>query len=153
EQGTVHIPESWSPKDETLLFTATKDSATSLWTLSLRDKRTAEFAGVRSTTPTDAMFSPDGRWVTYLTTSAYAQPRNPEVYVQPFPPTGEKYLIHSGGGGIHPMWSRDGQELLFSYPAEMMGVNVISTHHVFNVSPPVQFLARPRIARPWPAPR
>jgi serine/threonine-protein kinase len=87
EPGTVHIPESWSPEDDTLLFTVTKDSIISLWTLSLRDQKIAEFGGVRSTTPTDAMFSADGRWVVYLTTSAYVHPRNPEVYVQPFPPT------------------------------------------------------------------
>jgi serine/threonine-protein kinase len=156
EPDTAHIPESWSHKDETLLYTvtATRDSTISLWTLSLRDRKPVEFPGVRSTTPTDAMFSPDGRWVVYLTTSAYVNPRNPEVYVQPFPPTGEKALIHSGGFGVHPMWSsNNGLEVLFSEPVQMMTVKVISTHPAFTFSTPALFLARPRIVRPWPAQR
>ena len=102
------------------------------------------------------MFSPDGRWVVYLTTSAYVQPRNPEVYVQRFPPTGEKpILIHSGGYGVQPMWSssNNGLELLFSQPGQIMTVKVISTHPGFTFSTPTPFLVRPRIRQPWPAQR
>jgi serine/threonine-protein kinase len=118
EQSTVHIPESWSPNGETLLFSVTKGSDTTLWTLSLRDKKTSEFAGIRSTTPTDAVFSPDGRWVAYISTTAYTQPRHLELDVQPFPPNGEKYLI-SSGVGIHPVWaSNGGAPFRLSSPAD-----------------------------------
>ena len=52
--------------------------------------------------------SPDGRWVAYLSTSTGSA----EVYVQPFPPSGARRQI-STGGGRQPMWRRDGQELFF----------------------------------------
>ena len=66
EPGTSHVPESWSPTGEILLFNVAKDSATSLWTLSVRDRKAMPFGDVRSTSfPTDAVFSPDGRWVAY----------------------------------------------------------------------------------------
>ncbi len=81
----------------------------------------------------------------------YVQPRNLELYVQPFPPTGEKYLI-SSNRGIHPVWSRDGHELLFNYPGQMMMVTV-STRPVFAISKPVQVLRGGSILMPWPAQR
>jgi eukaryotic-like serine/threonine-protein kinase len=113
DRGTSHAPESWSPDGDVLLFCATKDSVSSLWTLSLRERKTTPFADVKgSSIPTNAMFSPDGRWV------AYQIGDSPEAegttYVQPFPPTGTKHQIARGG---RPLWSRDGKELFF-VPAE-----------------------------------
>jgi Tol biopolymer transport system component len=147
----VHIPESWSHDNNTLLYTVTKDSVVSLWTLSMRDKRAAEFPGIQSATPTDAVFSPDGRWFAYVAspTGRALDPQNVELYVQPFPPTGEKDLI-SSLAGIHPVWSQQG-ELLFNFPGQLMSVNVI-THPVFTTSTPVRRL-RAGIAMPWPAQR
>ena len=39
EPGTSHVPESWSPKHDTLLFSVTKGSDVSLWTYSLQDRK------------------------------------------------------------------------------------------------------------------
>jgi eukaryotic-like serine/threonine-protein kinase len=155
EKGAVHIPESWSPTNDVLLFSVTNASVTSLWTYSERDRRTSEFSNIRSSTPTDAVFSPDGRWVAYLSTDEgrpgpYVGPRNFGLFVQPFPPTGEQYLI-SSGGGIHPMWSHDGRELLFNLPGQLMKVSV-ATRPTFTVGKPVQ-VPRGAVATPWPAQR
>ena len=109
EPGTSHVPESWSPDGQVLLFSATKDFVSSLWTLSLRDRKATPFGDVKgSSLPTNAMFSPDGRWVAYQ----IGEPERAEgtTYVQPFPPTGTKYQIARGG---RPLWSRDGKELFF----------------------------------------
>ena len=66
EQGTSHVPESWSPDGELLLFSATKDSVSSLWSFSLKDRKATPFSDVKgSSLPTNAMFSPDGRSVAY----------------------------------------------------------------------------------------
>jgi Tol biopolymer transport system component/predicted Ser/Thr protein kinase len=53
-------------------------------------------------------FSPDGRWLAYLS----AESGTLEVYVRPFPGPGGRWQI-STGGGVFPGWSRDGRELLF----------------------------------------
>jgi Tol biopolymer transport system component len=53
-------------------------------------------------------FSPDGRWIAYRSTASGVD----EVYVQPFPGPGGKWLI-STGGGRHPVWSRNGRELFY----------------------------------------
>ena len=87
DPGTSHTPESWSPDGDVLLFSATKGSVSSLWTFSLKDRKATLFGDVKaSTLPTNAMFSPDGRWVAYQ----IGQPGVTEgtMYVEPFPPTG-----------------------------------------------------------------
>jgi serine/threonine-protein kinase len=56
-------------------------------------------------------FSPDGHWL------AYSSPETgtPEVYVRPFPASGGKWLVSTGGGQF-PIWSRSGHELFFLGP-------------------------------------
>ena len=87
DQGTSHVPESWSPKDERFLFGVTKGSSVSLWTFSLLDKKATQFGDVQSQSPINAAFSPDGRWVAYTVTEGAVT----GIYVQPFPATGAKY--------------------------------------------------------------
>jgi serine/threonine protein kinase len=55
--------------------------------------------------------SPDGRWLAYNST----ENGRLEVYVQPMPQTGSKWLI-SRGGGQGPLWSADGRQLYFIAP-------------------------------------
>jgi Tol biopolymer transport system component len=53
-------------------------------------------------------FSPDGRWLAYQSNESGTF----EVYVRPFPGPGGRWQI-STGGGLFPVWSREGRELLF----------------------------------------
>ena len=107
--GISHVPESWSPDGEVLLFSATKDSISSLWTYSLRDRKATPFSDVKgSSLPTNATFSPDGHWVAYQFKEPGSAGTEGVTYVEPFPPTGKKNQIVQGG---RPMWSRDGKEL------------------------------------------
>jgi hypothetical protein len=64
--------------------------------------------------PTDAVFSPDGRWIAYQ----LGEPTTSEggTWVQPFPPTGIKHQVARTGG--RPMWFQRGTDLeLFFVPA------------------------------------
>ena len=56
----------------------------------------------------EGRFSPDVRWVAYDSTESGRR----ETWIQPFPPTGSKWQI-STGGGVSPQWRRDGQELFY----------------------------------------
>jgi Tol biopolymer transport system component len=67
-----------------------------------------------------AQFSPDGKWVVYWSDESGTQ----QVYVQPFPQTGEKVQI-SVDGGAQARWRNDGKELFFtSLDNRMMAVDV-----------------------------
>jgi len=53
-------------------------------------------------------FSPDGRFVAYESDESGAN----EIFVQPFPPTGGKWQVSSGGGS-EVAWRGDGRELYY----------------------------------------
>ena len=57
-----------------------------------------------------ASFSPDGKWLVYSSGDAGRQ--NLELYVEPFPATGEKRRI-SQERGVMPLWSPAGNELFY----------------------------------------
>jgi Tol biopolymer transport system component len=112
EPGAVHVPESWSPAADWMLYSVTNGSESSLWTISLKDKSTAPFSRVRSSGPTNAVFSPDGRWVAYSTTEGGTS----TTYVEPFPATGVKHQLFSKDGDSprEVVWSPDGKALFYN---------------------------------------
>jgi serine/threonine-protein kinase len=121
--GEAHEPESWSPDGETLLFSVTKGSDVSLWMLSLKDKKSAPFGNVHSSTRTGAVFSPDGRWVAYAT----AEAETTTISVQPFPaiPGVRHQLPARGGQPKHPVWSADSRQLFYNPgPSQFASVSV-----------------------------
>src|SRR5262245_32086206 len=117
EPGVAHVPESWSPDGQTLLFSAKKEAVFSLWMLSLDDKKIKPVADIRSVEPIGATFSPDGRWIAYysnLKRPFEAGPNaNRGVYVQPFPPTGARHQLPKEGNDFHPAWAATGTELFY----------------------------------------
>lgn len=110
EEGTSHVPESWSRQSEgdLLLVSIVKPAGNALYTWSMTDKKLVPFDDVRSVIPTDAVFSPDGRWVAYQTGINTAH----SLYAEPFPRTGTRFPI-SNGNARHPLWSPDGKELFY----------------------------------------
>ena len=144
DAGTSHVPESWSPGGERFLFSVTKGTDVSLWTFSLRDRKATPFGDVHSSTPTGAVFSPDGRWVAYAST---VEGRTTTIFVQPFPATGAKYQVPmSGAGNQHqPLWSRDGKELFYNPRPGGFEVVSVTTSPTFVFGNPVA------IRRPFPA--
>ena len=57
--------------------------------------------------------SPDGRWLAY--TAREGGGRDAVFYVQPYPSGGAKWQV-SRGGGMQPVWRKDGRELYFVSP-------------------------------------
>jgi Tol biopolymer transport system component len=68
----------------------------------------------------DGHFSPDQRWLAYASDESGRM----EVYVQPFPRSGSRWQV-STGGGSEPHWRRDGKELFYLAPdRKIMAVTV-----------------------------
>ena len=57
----------------------------------------------------NAEISPDGRWVAYQSDESGRF----EIYVHPFPALETGRWQISTNGGAHPLWARNGRELLF----------------------------------------
>jgi serine/threonine-protein kinase len=134
-QGESHVPESWSPTADTLLFSVRQGADVSLWTFSPKDGKAAPFAAVHSTNPTGAVFSPDGRWVAYSSTER----GRTTIYVQPFPAAGAKYqLLAKGSDNPHmAVWGRDGKELFYDPRAGGFEAVSVTTQPTFAFGNPV----------------
>jgi serine/threonine-protein kinase len=129
EPGESHAPESWSPKGDSFLFSVTKGSDVSLWSFSLQDRKATPFGGVHSSNPTNAVFSPDGKWVAYASTERGMT----TIYVQPFPATGTRYQLFARGSDSphHPRWSPDGKELFYDPRVPGFEAVSVTTHPTF----------------------
>jgi serine/threonine-protein kinase len=108
--AVVGQPSSWSPDGRVLAYISLGPGGVS--------NRVGLFAGGRSQpgwskdarfAETYPEFSPDGRWIAYVSDETG---RN-EVYVRPYPGSGEKQQI-SNNGGTQPAWAHTAHELFYS---------------------------------------
>jgi hypothetical protein len=83
------------------------------------------------------IFSPDGRWIAYSSSESGTD----EIYVQPYPPTGQRWRI-SRNGGEEPLWTRGGTELVYRVGPEWWSVRVATTGQ-FTASEPQLLLRGP----------
>ena len=112
------VPTSWSPDGESLAFYDTS-GARDIWTLPREgDASTFVATAFNERSP---MFSPDGRWLAYVSDESGRD----EIYVKPYPGPGGKWPI-STEGGTEPQWSADGRELFYRLGDKMMVVGVQS---------------------------
>jgi serine/threonine-protein kinase len=144
-------PSSWSPDGSTIAFVEEGPSSGffqfDIWGLSTRD-RTARPIVQTPANEMSAEFSPDGRWLAYVSNESG---RN-EVYVQPFPGPGERRLV-SNNGGEQPAWSPEGRELFYvqrdaGAPPRLLAVRVTAAP-AFEASVPQTLFEHPDLAIAW----
>lgn len=111
-------PTSWSPDGNTLLFQETSlETGADIWTLQPGEEPVPFLA-----TPANeraAQFSPNGKWVLYLSNESGVE----GVYIRPFERGGQPTAIASSGG-TEPAWSSDGSEIFYRVDDAMMAVPV-----------------------------
>jgi Tol biopolymer transport system component len=108
--GDDKEPTSWSPDGRFILFEDfTANRGRDIGIVSLDGTPKAEPFLQTQFNETRATFSPDGKWVAYVSDESGRD----EVYVTSFPArTGRRQI--STGGGRRPRWRRDGRELFYS---------------------------------------
>jgi serine/threonine-protein kinase len=112
-------PYSWSPNGELLAF-GQYQPGPEIWVLRLSDRKAQPFLQTPAVSGA-AQFSPDGRWMAYVSDESGRQ----EIYVQPYPGPGGKWQISTGGGN-EPIWNRNGRELFYRSGDKLMAVDVTS---------------------------
>jgi Tol biopolymer transport system component/predicted Ser/Thr protein kinase len=119
----VDTPGDFHP-DGTFVAYEVSDAVTAqdVWILPMTgDRSPTAFVNTRFN-ETAPRFSPDGRWIAYVSDEA----GQPDVYVRAFPGPGESHRISSGGGS-QPRWRRDGKELFYVVGQRLMAVPVSAT--------------------------
>jgi serine/threonine-protein kinase len=119
ESSNAQFPSSFHPSGKYLAFIETTGpNANDLMILPIEGDETAGWKpgkpSVFLSTPAneqEPMFSPDGRWIAYLSDES----GRPEVFVRPFPGPGGKWQI-STAGGVETAWSPTRRELLYRAP-------------------------------------
>ena len=128
------IPTSWSKDGQYILIMRLTNGRASIW--SFRPNIDKEAKPVLQSSAFDQgtpVFSPNGRFFAYTSNESGKY----EVYVQSFPPSGNKWPI-SSGGGVLPKWPGNGQELFYlTLDGKVMAVDV-KTESVFESGTPKQ---------------
>jgi Tol biopolymer transport system component len=97
ETSTERRPNDWSPDGHILLFTQEQpNSGRGLWVLRVSGYEEHGARPVVQTTfdEEDGQFSPDGKWIAYQSDVS----GRTEVYVQPFPASGDRLQILTNSG-------------------------------------------------------
>ena len=85
-----------------------------------------------------ARFSPNGRWIAYNELESGRE----QVFVVPFPPTGERWQI-SPSGGVQPEWRGDGRELFYLDAMNALMAVDIRSQPSFAAGPPRRLFQTP----------
>jgi serine/threonine-protein kinase len=115
-----------------------------IWVLSVKDRKASVFLQTPATEGAPR-FSPDGRWIAYVSDES----GSPEIYVQPYPGPGGKWQI-STSGGIEPLWNPNGRELFYRSGNQIMAV-AVTTAPSFTAAKPVPLFEGDYLSSPFPA--
>jgi len=128
-----HNPLSIDPLGKVLTFEFRRGPNDSdIWLLPLEGDRKPKPLIVQPNFQSHAAFSPvNGKWLAYM--SNELSTFGPQIFVQPYPTTGEKHQVTMGGGG-EPVWSPDGKQLFYFWNGKLYAVD-IQTEPRFSLGP------------------
>ena len=147
------IPTSWSSKGAFLLYySIDPQSGDDLWVVRMKpDRPQSADDGSKARAPSvflktpyrelAGVFSPDGRWIAYMSNESGRM----EVYMRPFVDPTQPGVSRVGGqwqisseGGLYPRWRRDGKELYYlNLAGDMMAATVVLKAATLEAGVPV----------------
>jgi hypothetical protein len=118
EDGLGKFASDWSQDGRSLAYIAGGGiiARSDLWILTLFNPATAAPFVQEPYVESHAQFSPDGRWLAYMTApTGRTETAERQVYVTSFPDRREKTRV-SLAGGWYPRWRRDGAGIFYLTP-------------------------------------
>ena len=118
ESASLKWPFDFSHDGTTLLYSDVASSENrNIWTMTLDEEPTPFVATTFD--EVNPRFSPDGRWVAYVSNESGRD----EIYARPYPGPGGAVVL-STDGGTEPVWSQTGGELFFRSGDKMMAIPI-----------------------------
>jgi Tol biopolymer transport system component len=128
-------PTDWSSDGKYVLFDATDRKSANrwdIWVLPLTGERKPFPYTSSPSEEQEGHFSPDGKWIVYTSDES----GKTEIYAAPYPATGAKWQV-STGGGVVGFWSRDGKEITYISPdLTLMSVSVAAHEATLDLASP-----------------
>ena len=120
------IPVGWSADGQFVTYSALGPSTfLDLYVLPMVEPRKAQLYLQSRFQEGENQLSPDGKKMAYVSFDS----ATPEVYVQTFPPSQERWQV-STAGGRQPTWRADGRELFYlGLDGKLMAVDIEMTSH------------------------
>ena len=113
--------QSWSPDGNLIAYERLGSSGQyEVWMLPMGGDRKPYPYLVSQFHVGQPAFSMDGNWLAYTSNES----GRAEVYVQRFPGPGEKIQVSTDGGN-HPVWSRDGKQLVYENAGTLWATEVL----------------------------
>jgi Tol biopolymer transport system component len=135
------LPMSWSPDGSVIACERRRGERQEgdIWILPIDDPENLRPLIVSPARESWARFSPDGRWIAYVSNETGRD----EVYVQEYlgldEPSGGRWAV-STNGGTRPFWSSDGTELFFEDLQERLVSFDVEVDDSFHSSSPIVIL-------------
>jgi eukaryotic-like serine/threonine-protein kinase len=152
--GEIKVPTSWSRDGRFLLYSTAQvpNTVADLWVLPFDGTgspgKPVLLLGTKFTEG-EGSFSPDGRWIAYVSNETGRD----EVYVRPFVTSGPSgpslgdgkwQVSKDGAAGVIPKWRSDGKEIIFGGPNRaIMAVDVSAKGSAFEPGVPHQLFTAP----------
>jgi len=128
------------PSGDTFLYNDNFKDAFDIWEQRLGKPETARPLVRTSADELEAQFSPDGRWIAYVSNLS----RRYEIYVQGYPDGPRKRV--SADGGERLRWSRSGRELFYQKSTAVLAVQIVNGA---RVGPPTRLFRANPLPRLW----
>jgi serine/threonine-protein kinase len=140
------LPSSWSPDGRFLAYTMMHDDfKKDVWLYPIGDGGGGTGGPVpfldSPANERDGAFSPDGKWIAY---TSDVSGRN-EVYIRSVRKEKPEVTPVSSGGGVGPIWSRDGRELFYRLGYKVMAVSIGGGDRLEPTAPRTLFEGRFRL--------
>jgi Tol biopolymer transport system component len=116
--NNIQFPGSWSPDGSLLAYVEHHpNTGRDIWILQNDTGRSARPLVVTPFDETAPAFSPDGRWMAFVSNQSGAS----DVYVRSVTDSGLVLRV-STDGGSEPVWSRDGRDLYYRSGRRLLAV-------------------------------
>ena len=145
--GQIHV-DSWSPDGRVLTLHQHAPEGTDLFVVPMDEANRKPRMFVGGKVSEGADFSPDMRYVAYLSPESGRR----EIYIRPYPGPGGQVTV-SVEGGREPIWSPNGEVFYRSLNGDRMFAASVATTPTLKVGPPVQLFQRPYYIAPSGSPR